>query len=600
MQEHKITAEKILVIDDWNELIAIELPQSPNHVIYTCLITAEHREAIEIRISAFDRKQSTFTECSSKSWTCCTNSDLTQQVESSIHSFLSTHLREGKWINFGKKPTTIGSLAREQEQKEEGDLAAHLTEKTVLGKSFLATEAYKQSGESLARLNKELSELRDRLPGTLDRASSFDELTGLLTKYNNKRSSPVAWRAEFTCVCVDVIRRREAISVHTTPCAHQRRKELAAVTLNKVVSELVPHLGAHALVLLMALEAASFNPFKLHKIGSNDQQAFAKMAAKKLLNISIQASRDELWFHPAALIAWFMKDRYVDPDGHAQDRELTLCSYSNICKALGMDNLADSELDRHLADGEVPWGTSLRGLFESKPGPEGCVERRGCNVIISPQPSHLPDDMNSADSGDEEVPGTPNNYESQALQQKRRRIEISDGVGEKDERNGTDSRGGKDPGTPSDCEAQAPKQKRRKIGTSDDIARDTWQGASHISQEPLLSTGSTMAPHSATSSSDAFAVLVQVASQSLLDNRGRGAMNMDQGSDMMNQSNITDEDACAAYGATRAFGDEVRMTWLGGSVLPPTEFGVFGEENLGLSMDSLFDENDWERYTLPI
>lgn len=80
-----------------------------------------------------------------------------------------------------------------------------------------------------------------------------------------------------------------------------------------IVSELVTHVGAYALVLFLALEAVSFNTYPLYIPGNHGQEQFAAMfakeAAEQLSNISLGVPCDQLWFNPAALIAWFMKDR---------------------------------------------------------------------------------------------------------------------------------------------------------------------------------------------------------------------------------------------------------------------------------------------------
>lgn len=159
-------------------------------------------------------------------------------------------------------------------------------------------------------LEKELSELRDSVPVIGDRASSFSKLTGLLEKYAAKKTSPLQWRVMFTCLCIDVIRRQEDIPVYPKCLQeYQVKKEHSIVVLNMVVSELVPHMGAHALVLLLALEASSFGLWRLQGPGKRGQQAVAKEAAADLSKISIDVPCDQLWFHPAALIAWFMKDK---------------------------------------------------------------------------------------------------------------------------------------------------------------------------------------------------------------------------------------------------------------------------------------------------
>lgn len=174
---------------------------------------------------------------------------------------------------------------------------------------------------------------------------------------------------------------------------------------------------------------------------------------------------------------------------------LTLYSYSNICEKLGLSNLADPQLDQDFADGEVPWSAPLRGLFERKPGPSGCVDRGDCYLVINPQGSHLPHGVNGAVRRSGEDTGTTSEYKAQALQQKIPRTEISDGVGDKDE-----------------------------IETSD--AREIWQGAYHLPQGLFPSTDFTTASHSASSGGDGIALLLQAASQLLPDDRGGSVMNM--------------------------------------------------------------------------
>ncbi|KUI63693.1 hypothetical protein VM1G_10411 [Cytospora mali] len=463
--------KEYLVFQDWNELLAAGLPLPCT--VRTCLTSAAHYEIIEIRMSTIRIGTSTFTECHSASWACCPSSDLERCVYRSIRSFYSSRLNVGKWINHDHRRQTRTDAAVPAidhrlivTQSENSANIRLLVEKTVLGISMLATEASTQSTEEVKSFETKLSVLRDQVPDTADRNSKFDQLTELLKKPTSPTSKRRGWRAEWTCACIDLLRLLEG-GPKSLQKADNRRKAYCARSMHMVVSALIPDMGVHALVLLLAWEASNYT-LTLPQQGW--KQEAAGPVAKQLSNISIRLPRDQLWFNPAALISWFMKD-----------------SYSSVCEALGLGGLAYPELDRTFADGEVPWASPLRQLFKTQPPPKRWVQVTSCYTVVHPQSTQLPTTIGSADSPS-----------------------------------------GESPARATDLELRWPQRKRKGTEVATDTTTEKRQGAYHQKPNTLISTCTTMASGpAALQGANPIDLLLQAAEHVTPNNRDEAVMNRD-------------------------------------------------------------------------
>ncbi|CAN8105487.1 unnamed protein product [Discula destructiva] len=255
---------------------------------------------------------------------------------------------------------------------EEDTLAVKLlVEKAILGRNRLATGCDDhQARDEIRRLEQDLQAHRSQAPSTADRAAKLNELLSVLAKYAKAKSRELRWRVRFASLCVDVLKRREGTSERKSNAdqhEYQRRKETSAIMLNNIVSELAPYLGAYALVFFLVAGAADYSYHNLGRRNGHRRQRCTALAAQELLKMEIRFRRDQLWFHPGALISWFLRGWY-----------------SEICEALGLGVFADWYLDKQGLGDDVPWALPPGLLFARKPAQSVRVEGDDQHIILNP------------------------------------------------------------------------------------------------------------------------------------------------------------------------------------------------------------------------
>ena len=140
--------------------------------------------------------------------------------------------------------------------------------------------------------------------------------------------------------------------------------------MNHIVSQLSQRLGAYCLVLFLAAGASKHVCYYNIGLGSRQRrQTVAEPLVQKLLHMEMHVRRDQFWFHPGAVIAWFL--------GH---------SYSKVCETLGVGALADPYLDKYDFGNEVPWTSQLQALFVRKPPERYHTGGDDWYVILNPNP----------------------------------------------------------------------------------------------------------------------------------------------------------------------------------------------------------------------
>lgn len=94
----------LLVEKDWNEILAMDIPESC--IICTFLSSPMHNEVVEICISSFTRITE-FIECTITSRPCCARSDLADQLKARIQDFYNAHFTPGQSLNHGFVPCSV-------------------------------------------------------------------------------------------------------------------------------------------------------------------------------------------------------------------------------------------------------------------------------------------------------------------------------------------------------------------------------------------------------------------------------------------------------------------------------------------------------------
>lgn len=239
-------------------------------------------------------------------------------------------------------------------------------EKATLGRNQLAASSDNHyAHDEVRRLEQDLLAHRTRPPSAAERTAKLDELISVLTKCDTAKSKGLRRRVRFACWCVDVIKRRVGTGKEKE---YQRRKERRLIALNNIVSELAPWLGAYALAFFLVADTANYSYYVLAKRNADRRQKCVRQAAQELLKMEIRVRRDQLWFHPGALISWFLGD-----------------GYSKICEALGLGVFADPYLDRQGMGFDVPWASHLGPLFARKPARDGRIGGDDQHAVLNPQ-----------------------------------------------------------------------------------------------------------------------------------------------------------------------------------------------------------------------
>lgn len=245
-------------------------------------------------------------------------------------------------------------------------------EKATLGRNRLVTGGDDHDARDEVRsLEQDLLAHRTQVSSAADRVVKLNELLSVLKKYATAESKKLRWRVRFACLCVDVIKRRDGIletEGNEGKYEYQRKREMSAIMLNNIVSKLAPCLEAYALALFLVVEAANYSYYDLGQRSRERRQKCTILVAQELLKMDIRVRRDQLWFHPGALISWFVGDRY-----------------SEICEALGLGVFADSYLDKEGMGDDVPWASPLGPLFTRKPAQSGRIGGDELHNVLNPR-----------------------------------------------------------------------------------------------------------------------------------------------------------------------------------------------------------------------
>lgn len=205
----------------------------------------------------------------------------------------------------------VSNLTKQFEHDEEAAAVGLFLEKVRSGSRLLANKQTEQPTDTdVAIFEARLSQAREDTPPNAKRATKLRELAKVLKEPAKKVSKQLQWYVRFASACVDIIRRDEGSSEKGGENEEYiRKRELSAVMLNDIISGVTPTFGVHSLALLPILAAAKFSWFAFGNRSTDKRQKAADLAVKGLLYFDLRAHHDNLWFHPAILISWFLGER---------------------------------------------------------------------------------------------------------------------------------------------------------------------------------------------------------------------------------------------------------------------------------------------------
>ncbi|KAF3760057.1 hypothetical protein M406DRAFT_353986, partial [Cryphonectria parasitica EP155] len=157
-------------------------------------------------------------------------------------------------------PLTANSSAARDDRR----FVARMIQKVEQGSRLALTGATKQAGEQAGELRSAIMQYRDGISATQDFEYRLDGLSRLLQNIEgqiramkSEAMNGLHWRVRFLSDCVGVVKRNRCALKNPEDidqAEYQRRRRASAKMLNRIVSGLVPRLGAYALVLYSALE----------------------------------------------------------------------------------------------------------------------------------------------------------------------------------------------------------------------------------------------------------------------------------------------------------------------------------------------------------